>query len=322
MINSIVKFILGKEIVLIAHHRNSRPLINEENKKHFVFVNSILVWRLAPIPGKYKVKFRIVYLILTIINPKYIIDINWITKWQSLYIVWTKKHNNSKFIVIQHGGYVAGIVTDIAHRYAKCDIFLVWSEYYKKIFEEYNNGSKLNIVVFGNPVFNEIKRDRDNYKNNNSGKILLMPTAITSDKLKYYYNLVKKLKEIGFEVFFKGHNFQGKLRQYPKIETVIMEERKTYDFLKLKDYEIIFSDTSSALIDAIFFRNKVLYFSPCINFDKDYKNNIYSEYLENIYDVIDDINSKDELLSYINIAKQEELLKRMIFLGDNKIKEL
>ncbi len=156
MLNYICKYLLKKEVVLYVLHRQTLPIINNPiNKQKFVFINVMYLWRIFPLPGKYKLKFKIMYLILNIISPKYIIDINWVSKWESLYKVWTKKHQKSKFIVIQHGGYVGGIIKDNAHKYTKCDVFLTWSEYFTNLFKEYNKGKKTEIVTFGNTVYNK-----------------------------------------------------------------------------------------------------------------------------------------------------------------------
>src|SRR5688500_6708095 len=125
MINSVFRFLFGKEIVLINRHRQTVPLLNSEwNRKNFVFIESIYFWRIIPFSSKSKAKYSIMFMILNLVSPRFIIDVNWISKWHSLYFLWCRRHSPSKFIVVQHGLYSAGIVTDAAHRYSKCQVML------------------------------------------------------------------------------------------------------------------------------------------------------------------------------------------------------
>ena len=149
------------------------------------------------------------YFILNLIRPKYILTMNWITKRESLYKVWTAKHSNSKFIVVQHGSYVGGFVTDIAHRYAKCDVFLTWGSYFVTEFSKYNDRKKVNIIPFGNPIYNSIDRANYSYKTNSLNKVLLLPTALNNENVNYLYSLIEKLNQLQIEVVVKTHGKQG-----------------------------------------------------------------------------------------------------------------
>uniref|UniRef100_UPI004047CFF3 hypothetical protein n=1 Tax=Flavobacterium sp. TaxID=239 RepID=UPI004047CFF3 len=95
-------------------------------KESFTFFDIALIWKYIPFKTSDKRKYRIMYILLNVIKPRYILSMNWQSKRESLYMVWTSKYPKSKFLVIQHGSYVGGYVTDIAHRYAKCDVFLTW----------------------------------------------------------------------------------------------------------------------------------------------------------------------------------------------------
>jgi hypothetical protein len=87
--------------------------------------------------------------------------------------------------------------------------------------------------------------------------------------------------------------------------------------LEENDFDFIIADHSTALLDAIFFKNKVLYFDP--------KNNIkgyttqYSKYLPNIF--ADDYSnkSKNYFKDAIDIEKQEALFANMVTLGNNNL---
>ena len=127
MVNYILNKVIGKELIMYDRHRNTAPLADDaDNKKYFVFWSLGNFWKCIPLKNKHKLKHRIMYVILSLLNPKYILSMNWISKRESLYKVWTAKNPKSKFVVVQHGGYVGGFVTDIPHRYTKCDDFLTW----------------------------------------------------------------------------------------------------------------------------------------------------------------------------------------------------
>ncbi|MHB2153621.1 hypothetical protein ACX8XN_04395 [Calditrichota bacterium GD2] len=325
MLNYIIKIIFKKHIVLISKHRQTLPIIkNNINRKTFIFISEKYLWRLIPIPSKFKIKYKLVYFILNIINPKIILTINWISKWESLYKVWTKNHPESKFIVVQHGSYFGGIVTDVKHRYTKCDVFLTWGNYFTKIFKNYNKRKNVKIISFGNPIYNQFERNMIKLKNNNTSKILLIFTAIKSDDINYYYHLINLLKQLNFDVYLKMHNFQGKKIKinkkeiyYPEILNVKKIDFDTIKILNENNFDFIISDISTVLLDAIFFKNKVIYFAPS---EKYYKiNTKYSEYLENLYFKIDKIKEKKDIYKFINVEAQENLLNELVILGDNNL---
>jgi hypothetical protein len=263
------------------------------------------------------------YFLLNCINPKYILDINWISREHCLYKVWTAKNTNSKFVVIQHGSYVGGIVTDKPHSYTNCDIFLTWGPFFVEQFEEYNSGKKVKIINFGNPIYNEFNRMDFIYKNSKSNKILLLPTALDSEGVSHINTLIKKIKLLGFEVFIKEHGKQGKEKEkngstsYPSIENVEKYNGQLYSILQDNDYDFIISDHSSALLDAIFFKNKVLYFDPD-NIIKDYSTN-YSDHLTNLFSKEFNKMSKCNFYKLLNIENQESLFNNMITIGNNQI---
>ena len=324
MLNFIIKMLFKKKIILFTKHRQTLPIINNYiNKRHFIFINLIYLWRLIPISGKFKIKYKLMYLILNIINPKYILTINWISKWESLYKVWTKNHPSSKFIVVQHGSYWGGIVIDVKHRYTKCDIFLTWGNYFTQIFDNYNKSKNVKIISFGNPVYNQFERNKIRPKNNNNGKILLMFTSVESYQIEYYNRIIHHLKQLGFDIYLKPHNFQGKKVKinkeeilFPNIMGVKKIEDDTISLLNENDFDFIVSDISTVLLDAIFFKNKVIFFAPNQKYRENNKNR-YSEYLENIYFRMDEIKEKKDLYKFINFEAQEKLLKEMVDKGNN-----
>ena len=325
MISQVIYFFTKKQIVLYNKHRHTLPIAtNVFNKQKFFFFEIALFWNYIPFKTSDKRKHRVMYLLLNVIKPKYILSMNWQTKRESLYMVWTAKHPQSKFIVVQHGSYVGGFVTDIPHRYAKCDVFLTWGAYFVEQFLKYNNKKKVQMVRFGNPVYNNFNRANFTYKNSNSNKVLLLPTALDNQNLNQLYILIEKLNQLNFEVVVKTHAFQGNNKfnkdgtfKYPKIKGVNQIKGVLYPILENNDYDFIISDHSSSLLDAIFFKNKVLYFDPN-NKVYGYETH-YSNFLVNLFDVDFGSISKERFYELLSIEKQEALLNSMIFSGTNTI---
>ncbi len=325
MLDKIVKKLFNKEIVIYNKHRQTLPIVtNLKNKEDFIFINIKYIWRIFPLPGRYKLKFKVVYYLLNIINPKYILDINWINKWQSLYKVWTKKHPESKFIVVQHGSYVGGIVTDKAHRYSKCDIFLTWGDYFTDVFRDYNSNKKTKILSFGNPVYNTLSRSRFDYNTTSTGKILVIPSVISKERKVHFDSLIYKLNSIGFTVYFKGHKQQekkGATLNYLENGYIKKINDEISQILKKNDFDFVISDHSTALLDAIYFKNRVLYFSPNGNLNA-FENNNYSNFLKNIFNFYTTFKTSQDLNSFVSIPSQELLFSNMIFEGNNLLKNL
>ena len=266
------------------------------------------------------------YVILSLLNPKYILSMNWISKRESLYKVWTAKNPKSKFIVVQHGGYVGGFVTDIPHRYTKCDVFLTWGPYFTQQFKGYNGLKNVEILSFGNPVYNAYNREVFNYKQSQTRKILLLPTALDEANAKHIYFLINKLKDLNFNVTLKEHAMQGTSKdahgnlRFPSIEGVEKIQGNLYHLLQKNDFDLVICDHSSSLLDAIFFKNKVIYFDPN-NKTKGYTTH-YSKYLVNLFETQFESLTKEDFYHLLSIEQQEGLLNNMITMGSNCITHL
>jgi hypothetical protein len=325
MINSLFKILFNKQIILYSKHGIILPIVlNAENRLKFFFLDVNLMWNYIPFKTSDKRKHSVMYFLLNLINPKYIIVANWITTRESLYKVWTDRHIQSKFIVVQHGSYVGGFVSDIAHKYAKCDIFLTWGIYFVDQFSKYNNKKKVKIICYGNPIYNNFNRKEYKYKNNISNKVLLLPTALDYQNLNELYILIDRLNEFNFEVVLKTHNKQGNNEfnsdgtlKFPKIEGVDQIKGELYAILQNNDFDFIISDHSSSLLDAIFFKNKVLYFDPN-NKIKGYETN-YSNYLVNLFEVDISSISKNNFYEFLSVDNQESLFYNMTCKGNNLI---
>lgn len=324
MFNSILKFITGKEVILYDKHRQTTPIANHTiNKKKYFFIEVGLIWKYIPFKTSDKRKHRIMYCILSCIKPKCIISMNWLTQRESLYKVWTANHSESSFIVVQHGSYLGGVVTDIPHKYTKCDVFLTWGSYFTTEFSKFNSLKKGKIINFGNTIYNTYHSEHRSYKSTKHNKILLLPTALDPENVIHFKTLFRKLQELKFEVVLKEHGKQGTEKdkkgalKYPSLKGVTKIAGDLYPILENNDFDFIISDHSSSLLDAVFFKNKVLYFDPN-NERKGYKTN-YSKYLINLFDTDLEKATKNTFYELISVDNQELLLNNMIHKGSNNL---
>ncbi|MEZ7509751.1 hypothetical protein QO190_12265 [Cloacibacterium sp. Arc13] len=328
MINSLFQFITKKQIILYNKHRSTLPIVlNKKNHSKFYFWDIDLLWKFIPFKTSDKRKHIVMYIFLNIINPKYILSKNWISIRESLYKIWTSNHESSKFIVVQHGSYVGGVVTDIPHKFTKCDVFLTWGEYFVEQFNSYNSRKKVSIVKFGNPIFNNYNRDNYHYSNKRTNKILILPTALDKLNLEFFYSLINKLRELQFDITIKTHGKQGNSEKnsdgsprFPKINNTDCLTGPLYPLLQNNDYDFIISDHSTSLLDAVFFKNKVIYFDPN-NKVKGYTTN-YSKYLVNLFEANLESLTKDDFYNLVSVEKQEQLLENMIFSGNNELSSI
>lgn len=312
MINSIVKAITGREIILYNPHRNSNPLLNAYNKKRFLFINPHWILKSTFFLGRNsRLRYRTMSTILSLINPAFILDINWISKLQSLYYVWCRR-NGKKFVVVQHGSQYGGVFLDIDHKYTKCHIFLVWGTYFKELMEEYNPEKNVEIVVYGNTVYNQYDRSEFMYKKKIGNKILVAVSLIKGERFRRLNQFLQNLAGLGFDIVVKEHSFQStKSDPFEGVKKIEKGSASLYELLESREYDVVISDVSTALNDAIFFKNRVLFYSP--EGDSDYYvNNVYSGFLKNVYYHENEIISSEDVYKFIDIDTQENLLDYMI----------
>jgi len=287
-----------KQIILFDNQRQITPLINNINKKRFIFLNTNYLWFLLKPISNIKIKKKIFLIFLKLLNPRFIISYDWLTEYQKLYSFWAKKYNKD-FIVVQHGVYSGGINTVKQSRFARCTIMYCWSQYFSNLFKSYNKNKKVNIITFGNPIYNIFNRDNFKYKETEIKHILVLPTLIQDNNLKNEYeDLISKIILNDFKIAIKQHPMQI---QYGSFQPSFLINSDIYKILENQEYDLIISDNSTSLLDAIFFKNKVLFYDPTCS------ESIYSDFLYNIYN---SFPGKD-LNSYINIPLQEKLLKKL-----------
>ena len=253
MLGPLLFYLFGRKLVLYNKHRQTFPIIhNEYNRKEYIFISDYWMWRYVPFRSSSKWKYRIIYLILSFLSPHLILDINWINLKGGFYHLWAKKNRPSKFVVLQHGSYAGGIVTDIAHRYTHCDEFLTWGDYFTDYFEKANCHKSIKIKTFGNPVYNEVNRTDLNYPNlDDIKKVLIAPSAVPADRKREYISLLNNLAKTNLELWFKPHNMQEKTGGVFDLPEAV----QLYEGDNLwAHFDFLITDISSLLLDACYFK--------------------------------------------------------------------
>ena len=252
-----------KPILLYTEHRQTIPII-QENKKDFVLINFVQLWKFLRIFGKTnssKLRAKVYYLILKTLKPEVIIDINWIGRVAIIHQIYSR-NNKVKFVVVQHGFYTGGYISNRFpegrwHKMARCTHFWIWSEYISG--EVLMNNSTF--FVNGNPLYNDLIKFKQPFRRIEKVKtILIAPTNFTlkeGEKLDKLMNLVSKLVDSGVQVFIKLHHLN---ELFPKLENIIiLENINFYEVLYKQEFDLIIADHSTTLLDAMFFNNLVAF---------------------------------------------------------------
>jgi len=251
------------------------------------------------------------YIFLNLIKPAWIIDINWLDKIQTLFLLWARR-NSKQFVVIQHGIYYGAMMRDIPEKYIKCNIMLVWGDYFREMFLRNNPEKDFQCISFGNPIYNQYDRREFKYSEKDIKHILLAPSLIREERLQRQYALIDKLKEFGFDITVKEHKKQGiDSESISGCNKTAGDDYHLYRLLESQTYDLVITDVSSAMTDIIFFKNRVLYFSPEVA-GSDLNDNVYGEYLQNLDEYLEDMNSRNDIVSFVDLKAQEKLLKRLI----------
>lgn len=310
----------NKDIILFHRHRNSDPLLTRENKKRFFFIHCPLIWKCTGIFGrKSRARYRVMALILSFIRPRYIIDINWISRLGGLYLVWCRNNRPSRFVVVQHGSYIGGIITDNAHKYAKCDVVLCWGEHARQEFLRYNSQTDVQIMVWGNPLYNRFDRSVMDFNEHVGTRVLFVSAVVKGKRKAAFEDCMNVFKQLSFEIFVKEHNYQASLSE--PFRHVRKIKGPLYEILQEQRFDIVVSDISTSLIDSLFFKNRTLFFSPEGELPE-YTHNAYSKYMRNIAYNYKTFTSREDVLACIDLEAQENLLKMMVTVGDNDLSKL
>lgn len=310
MLNGIIHFFSGKELILYNPHRNSAPLVNSVNRKSYVFISAVPIWKLTGVAGRNsRLRYRLLSLFLSFIYPRFIIGINWTQKRDTLFRLWCNR-NQRHFIVLQHGAYSGGVLRDINEKYVNCNIFLVWSDYFKKIVDQNNSGKAYQSIVFGNTCYNDYSRVGFTYREPTGSKILVVPSLIEGVRLTRLRELISKLRNLNFDITVKEHSYQPRFSETIDQKALYKGEKSLYDLLRDQEFDYVIADVSTSLLDAIFFKNNVIYFSPD---DQTLRNeNMYVKYMRNLTDDLKRITGAKFIREYVDIEAQEKLLDLLI----------
>jgi hypothetical protein len=299
-------------LIIYKRHRQTLPLLRTNGDCFFIDINKLL--KFIPFKSDNINKYRVLYFILKILNPKLIVDINWTSRHHLLFKVYAKR-NNIKFVVIQHGTYVAGICTVDSHKYIVSDEFWVWGDYFKDHFAQYN--SKQKIRVFGNPVFNEVSREKFDYVASSGIKnILLAPSLLASkEEIESYKKLFIKLKSLGYNVYSKFHYKQNNI---PVEFSDSLLQGDLTKALILESIHVVISDISTAIIDSIFAKKYVILFTVNTEYRKLLQLN-YANYLPAFYSISSIELQLDNLRSLVDVKPQELLFQKLVRMSGNKL---
>jgi hypothetical protein len=303
-----------KPILLYTKHRQTIPII-EENRQDFLLIDFDILWKYLRFLGKTntsKSRAKVYFLILKILKPEIILDINWIGRVAIIHHIYSRK-NMVKLVAVQHGFYTGGYISNRFtegrwHKMARCTHFWIWSEYISG--EVLRNNSTF--IVNGNPLYNKlIKMKRPFRKIEKVESILILPTSFEKKdgkKLKKLVHLTNQLVDCGFEVVIKFH-LQNEI--FPILDNIkILENIDLYEVLYKQEFDLIIADHSTTLLDAMFFNNLV---SFC-NFHNS-PNTLYEKFLGELN--IETI--EDDLLYGNNQNKIELQTNFMNYLGFNKV---
>lgn len=196
---------------------------------------------------------------------------------------------------------------------------LCWGDFSLQEFVRHNPGSETRFLKWGNPVYNNLERRDLSYKKALGEKVLLCPSLVSEDRIPDYEALIFHLRHIGLDVSIKQHNFQSK-RARPLQGAKILDGELTH-LLRGQDYDLVISDHSTALIDAVFFKNNVLLFSPP-GPSPAYEENAYTLRLINTHRVFKSWETLRDVAAHVDIAAQERLLKDLVYIGHNDLTQL
>jgi hypothetical protein len=250
-----------KPILLYTKHRQTVPIL-QENENDFILIDFDRIWKYLRIFGKTntsKLRVKAYYLILKILKPAIILDINWIGRVAIIHHVYSKK-NTVKLIAVQHGFYTGGYISTRFpegrwHKMARSTHFWIWSEYIRaEVIENHAN-----FIVKGNPLYNSYSSFVRPYREiEKVQSILILPTAFEKNethKLFKLNNLIQKLVAAGYQTYVKLHPMN---EICPDLSNVtVLNDVNLYTILYRQEFDLIIADHSTTFLDALFFNNYV-----------------------------------------------------------------
>jgi hypothetical protein len=249
------------------------------------------------------------------LRPRLILTPNWISRFETFYLLWSKKNITCDFVVVQHGSYIGGKITEESHKNIKCGVFLVWGNYFKETFQSFNYNHNKRIEIIGNTIYNQINRKKFKYSEPDLKEILIITSGVTEKGSKVLSELVKWLEENNILVWVKFHNHQ--VKKFGRIDGYNELNDDLYITLKSERFKLVIADHSTALLDSIFFKKYVIFFPQS---DRGYffKNNLYSEFLPTLEPhMLNQNNDLNFLSTFIDKERQELFFKKLISIKPN-----
>ncbi len=295
-----------RRLILYHPHRQIDPIIRSLKDLGFLCINALNIWRLIPVKSDNIIKFKIISVILYVLRPRAVLTPNWISRYETFYKIWSDSHSHFKFLVVQHGGYVGGVVTSDSHRNVKCSHFLVWGDHFYRLFRRYNYNLGKEIIIFGNPVYNQKNREQFSYSNLEIKKILIVNSGVVDSDLSTLRGAIVALQLRGYIVRVKFHPHQR--RKFGDTVGFDVEDQNLYQILENSLYDVYLVDHSTSLLDAIYFKQKVLFF-PQLSRSEIFYLNEYSRFLSIIS--LGKLENS-ELSELVDVHSQEKLFQHMI----------
>lgn len=301
-----------KPILFYTKHRQTIPIL-QESKQDFILIDFDQLWKILRIFGKTKTsKFRakVYFVLLKVLKPEIILDINWIGRVAMIHHLYSKKYN-VKLVAVQHGFYTGGHISNRFpegrwHKMARCTHFWIWSDCIKGEVVE----NRANFMVNGNPWYNKFFDSRQPYRKiERVETILILPTNFEKTegkKVEKLIHLVRVLTTSGFKVSIKFHHLN---EIFPQLDQVnILENIDIYSVLLKQEFDLVIADHSTTLLDALFFNNFV---SFC-NFHQS-SNTLYEKFLGELN--VEFI--EDEMIKIISSKRIEQQTNFLNYLGLN-----
>ncbi len=301
-----------KPILLYTKHRQTIPIL-QENKEDFVLIDFDQLWKILRIFGKTrtsKLRAKVYFVLLKVLKPEIILDINWIGRVAMIHHLYSKKYN-VKLVAVQHGFYTGGHISNRFpegrwHKMARCTHFWIWSDCIKSEVVE----NRANFIVNGNPLYNTLFGFKNPYRKIEKVEtILILPTSFVVgdeqklDKLNY---VIDCLVLNGYQVYIKFHHMN---QIFPNKDQVkILENIDVYSVLLKQEFDLVIADHSTTLLDALFFNNFV---SFC-NFHQS-SNTLYEKFLGELN--VEFI--EDEMIKIISSNRIEQQTNFLNYLGLN-----
>jgi hypothetical protein len=116
-------------------------------------------------------------------------------------------------------------------------------------------------------------------------------------------------QKLGFDVHWKPHNLYRGIQEISNVK--VLSDLNIYEAFYNKTYRFIITDESTSLLDAVFFKNDVLFMKS----GKFNSVNLYNSYLNDFE--VDSLTDKINISQLVNKSQQEKMFNDAISLFDH-----